>query len=118
MIDFVEAKSKYMTVEHNTPEKAHFVFEALMEVISPEDSRKEFEVNGLYYAKQLGEFIGGTIPAACLTALVKRGLLHCDGKSEGKNYYAITNEIYDYYKSVYLPTKEEYMKKMITRFWD
>ena len=51
---------------------------------------------------------GGTFPSASLTALVKRGLLVCDGKCEGKNVYAITQEIYDYYKNVYMPTKEKY----------
>ena len=107
MIDFVKDAYVYDDVLYNTEAKTLYCFESLMEVVNTPFG---IEVNTPYYAKQFAEMCGGTFPPASLTALVKRGLLHCDGKCEGKNVYAITQEIYDYYKNTYMPTKEHYKK--------
>ena len=107
MCNFVENKLCYISATNNTSNKAIFVFECLMEVIGPNG----IELDNVYYAKNLGEFIGGTIPPAILTALVNRGLLHCDGKCDGKNMYAITEEIYDYYNNIYMPSQKAYIEK-------
>lgn len=115
MANLVEKKYPYEDVICNCPEKTLYVFEWLMEVAGVEDG---LEIDYPYYSKNLSEAIGGTIPSAILTALIKRGMLHCDGQCEGRNVYAITQEIYDYYKGVYLPTKEAYKKALITRFWE
>jgi hypothetical protein len=115
MVNLVEKKYPYEDAICNCPEKTLYVFECLMEVAGVENG---LEIDNLYYSKNLAEAVGGTIPAATLTALVKRGMLHCDGKCEGLNVYAITQEIYDYYKGVYLPTKEAYKKALNTRFWE
>jgi hypothetical protein len=111
-MNIVSGKYVYDDVICNTPEKTLYVFECLLDAVSPEGSRQEFEVNGLYYASQMGEFVGGKIPAATLTALVKRGMLNCNGKVEGKNVYTITEEIYDYYINCYKPTKEAYKREI------
>lgn len=116
MADFVAEKNEYKFVRCETPERTLYVFDCLLECISPEDTMKEFEVNGLYTAKKLGEFIGGSIPGATLTALVKRGLIHCDGKMNGLNYYAITDEIYDYYINTYSPGKKAYEQRKTFNF--
>lgn len=109
MTDFVENMYVYDDVIYNTEKKTLYCFERLMEVVNIPFG---IEVDTLYYAKQFAEMCGGTFPPASLTALVKRGLLHCDGKCEGKNVYAITQEIYDYYKNVYMPTKERYKNEL------
>ena len=109
MADFVENMYVYDEVIANTEKKTLYCFECLMEVVNTPFG---IEVDMPYYAKQFAEMCGGTFPPASLTALVKRGLLHCDGKCEGKNVYAITQEIYDYYKNVYMPTKEKYKNEL------
>jgi hypothetical protein len=111
-MDIVGSRYAYEDMDFLVPRKTLYVFECLMETVVPEGSNKEFEVNNLYYASQMGEFIGGKIPPATLTALVKRGMLNCNGKTEGKNVYSITNEIYDYYINCYRPTKEAYKREL------
>lgn len=107
MINFVDNNVKYPAVVRNTTDKTLFVFDALMESVCVNG----IELDSLYYAKNLSEIIGGTIPNAILTALTKRGLLHCDGKCEGKNVYSITTEIYEYYVNVFQPSRDDYIKK-------
>ena len=109
MADFVEDMYVYDEVIANTEKKTLYCFECLMEVVNTPFG---IEVDMPYYAKQFAEMCGGTFPPASLAALVKRGLLVCDGKCEGKNVYAITQEIYDYYKNVYMPTKEKYKNEL------
>ena len=110
MANFVEEIYVYEDTCGKITDKARYAFECLMEMVNVPYG---IEVDNLYYAKQFAEFCGGTFPPAILTALVKRGLLHCDGKCEGKNVYAITQEIYDYYKNTYMPTKERYEANVI-----
>lgn len=107
-MDMVSGKYVYEDVTYNIMPKTLYVFECLLDAVAPNGSGKEFEVNSPYFAKQLSEFVGGKIPAAILTALVKRGMLQCQGKVDGKNVYSITEEIYEYYISCYRPTKEAY----------
>lgn len=109
MADFVKNMYVYEDAIFLAEKKTLYCFERLMEVVNTPFG---IEVDTPYYAKQFAEMCGGTFPPASLTALVKRGLLHCDGKCEGKNVYAITQEIYDYYKNVYMPTKERYEKEL------
>ena len=107
MIDFVKDAYVYDDVLYNTEVKTLYCFESLMEVVNVPFG---IEVGSPYFAKQFAEMCGGTFPPTSLTALVKRGMLQCDGKCEGKNVYVITQEIYDYYKNTYMPTKEHYKK--------
>ena len=77
------------------------------------------EVDNIYYARDFARMFEMNIPAPTLTALVNRGLLYCDGKIGGKNAYAITEEIYDYYKNIYKPgldKHEERMNRMANKF--
>ena len=116
MTNFVEMNCSYSSVKASTSEKVMFVFERLMEVVEVPHG---IEVNNLYYSSNFAEMLGGTIPAPTLTALVNRGLLYCDGKVDGKNVYAITDEIYDYYKNTYKPgldKHEERMNHMTNKF--
>ena len=107
-MDMVSGKYVYEDVTYNITPKTLYVFECLMEVVATKGSGNEFEVGSPYYASKLGEFVGGKIPAAILTALVKRGMLQCQGKVDGKNVYSITEEIYEYYINCYHPSKEAY----------
>jgi len=116
MDNFVEMNYSYGVVKAETSEKALFVFERLMEVVEVPHGIK---VDNLYYSTNFAEMLGGTVPAPILTALVNRGMLHCDGKVNGKNAYAITEEIYDYYKNTYKPgldKHEERMNRMANKF--
>jgi hypothetical protein len=116
MDNFVEMNYSYGVVKAETSEKALFVFERLMEVVEVPHG---IEVDNLYYSTNFAEMLGGTVPAPILTALVNRGMLHCDGKVNGKNAYAITEEIYDYYKNTYKPgldKHEERMNRMANKF--
>jgi hypothetical protein len=103
MANFVEKVYIYNDTLGNITDKARYAWEQLMECVNT-----GIQLDNLYYAKNLNEMVGGVIPSAILTALVKRGLLHCDGKCEGKNVYVITTEIFDYYENVYVPTKKTY----------
>ena len=102
MADFVKDMYVYDDVICKTEKKTLYCFECLMEVVNVPFG---IEVGSPYFAKQFAEMCGGTFPPASLTAL-------CDGKCEGKNVYAITQEIYDYYKNVYMPTKEKYKNEL------
>ena len=116
MDNFVEMNYSYSSVKAGTSEKVMFVFERLMEAVEVPHG---IEVDNLYYSTNFAEMLGGTIPAPILTALVNRGMLHCDGKVNGKNAYAITEEIYDYYKNTYKPgldKHEEHMNAMANKF--
>lgn len=116
MENIVEINGSYNYVKGITSEKVMFVFERLMEIVEVPHG---IEVNNLYYSTNFAEMLGGTIPAPILTALVNRGMLHCDGKVNGKNAYAITEEIYDYYKNTYKPgldKHEEHMNAMANKF--
>ena len=110
MANLVDGRYTYDETVGCITEKTRYVWEELMECVNTDTLG--IELDNLYFAKNLGEMIGGTIPAAILTALVKRGMLHCDGKVEGRNAYAITAEIYDYYKNCYKPTKDAYKKSL------
>lgn len=103
MANWIDDKWNYDDTVGKISDTARYVWEELMACV---DTSLGIELDSLYYAKNFGEMIGGKIPSATLTALVNRGLLHCDGKVEGINAYAITTEIYDYYKNIYKPTKE------------
>ena len=109
MTNFVEMNCSYSSVKAGTSEKVMFVFERLMEAVEVPHG---IEVNNLYYSSNFAEMLGGTIPAPTLTALVNRGMLHCDGKVDGKNVYAITDEIYDYYKNTYKPGLDKHEERM------
>ena len=109
MDNYVEMNYSYNSVKAGTSEKVMFVFERLMEVVKVPHG---IEVDNLYYSTNFAEMLGGTIPAPTLTALVNRGLLYCDGKMGGKNVYAITEEIYDYYKNTYKPGLDKYEERM------
>jgi len=109
MTNFVEMNYSYSLVKEGTSEKVMFVFERLMEVVEVPHG---IEVDNLYYSTNFTEMLGGTIPAPILTALVNRGMLHCDGKVNGKNTYMITKEIYDYYKNTYKPGLDKHEERM------
>lgn len=116
MTNFVEMNYSYSSVKASTSEKVMSVFERLMEAVEVPHG---IEVNSLYYSTNFTEILGSTIPAPALTALVNRGMLHCDGKVNGKNVYAITDEIYNYYKNTYKPgldKHEERMNHMANKF--
>lgn len=110
-------KYLYSSLMMDLSEKSLYVFESLMEVVKPDGSGKEFEADNLYFAKQLGEFVGGTIHPSILKALVNRELLYCDGKVDGKNVYAIPSEVYEYYHNRYKPQKEEFERKYCGANW-
>ena len=112
MFNMVANKSRYAQIITDTSDKAVYVFEALLEAVQPENTVAEFVVEQDYYAKNLGEFIGGTIPAATLSALANRGLLYKDRELTTKKcVYAITAEIYEYYHNIYKPSREEFINK-------
>lgn len=116
MDNMVEMNYSYNSVKSSTSEKAMFVFERLMDAVEVPHG---IEVDNLYYASNFAEMLGGNIPAPILTGLANRGMLHCDGKVNGKNAYAITTEIYDYYKNTYKPgldKHKERMNKMAERY--
>ena len=112
MTNHVENKSRYAQVITDLSDKAVYVFNCLLEAVKPENTVAEFVTEQQYYASKLGEYVGGTIPAATLTALANRGLLHKDREiSTKKCVYAITNEIYDYYNNIYKPSETEFINK-------
>ena len=115
MENIVKNNYSYSSVKAGTSEKVMSVFERLMEAVEG----SHVEVNSLYSSINFSEILGSIIPAPTLTALVNRGMLHCDGKVNGKNSYAITEEIYNYYKNTYKPgldKHEERMNSMTNRF--
>lgn len=107
MENYVEAKYEYCEVKRDSNEKTLFVYETLMENV---DIPNGIGLNWSYYASDFAEIIGGYIPGAILTALVKRGLIGTDGKDQrlNKNIYYVSPEMYDYYKNVYKTSKDEY----------
>lgn len=116
MTNFVEMNCSYGSVKAGTSENVMFVFEHLMEAVSIPNG---IEIDNLYYARDFAQMFEMNISAPILTALVNRGLLYCDGKIGGKNVYAITEEIYDYYKNTYKPgldKHEERMNRMANKF--
>lgn len=114
MANFVEEKYVYEEIAGNITDKARNVWEQLMKCIDEEIIGFKFDET--YTAKTLSEIVGYTIPSSTLMALVKRGLLHCDGKVNGLNVYAITSEILEYYRGVYMPTKERYKTDLDAHF--
>ena len=116
MVNIVKNNYSYSSVKAGTSEKVMFVFERLMEAV---EESHGIEVNSLYYSNNFSEILGNNISAPTLTALVNRGMLYCDGKVNGKNSYAITEEIYNYYKNTYKPgldKHEERMNSMANKF--
>ena len=109
MDNFVSMNYSYHSVRRNTSEKVMYVFERLMEIV---DESRGIEVDNLYHSPDFTRALGFNIPAPTLTALVNRGMLYCDGKVNGRNAYAITEEIYDYYKNTYKPGLNKYEKHM------
>jgi hypothetical protein len=109
MANWVDEMYVYEETTGKITVKARYVWEELMDCVN---TSLGIELDSLYYSKNFTEMLGGTIPSSILTALVKRGLLHCDGKVDGLNAYSITTEIYDYYKNCYKPTKDAYKKRL------
>lgn len=116
MDNYVEMNYSYYIVKAETSENVLKVFERLMSAVSTPNG---IEVDNIYYARDFAKMFEMNIPAPTLTALVNRGLLYCDGKMGGKNVYAITEEIYDYYKNTYKPgldKAEERMNRLANKF--
>ena len=116
MDNYVEMNYSYADVKAETSANVLEVFERLMSAVSTPDG---IEVDNIYYARDFAKMFEMNIPAPIWTALVNRGLLYCDGKMGGKNVYAITEEIYDYYKNTYKPgldKNEERMNRMANKF--
>jgi hypothetical protein len=116
MENYVEKNYSYTSVKADTSENVLDVFERLMNIVATSDG---IEVDNIYYARDFSKRLGMNITAPTLTALVNRGLLYCDGKMGGKNIYAITEEIYDYYKNTYKPgldKHEERLNRMANKF--
>ena len=88
----------------------------LKRLMSAVSTPNGIEVDNIYYARDFAQMFEMNIPAPTLTALVNRGLLYCDGKMGGKNVYAITEEIYDYYNKPGLDKHEERMNRMANKF--
>ena len=109
MNNFVEMNDAYNSVKADTSEKVMFAFERLMEAV---EAPHGIEIDNLYCSTHFTEIVGSAIPAPTLIALVNRGMLHCDGKINDKNAYAITEEIYDYYKNTYKPGLDKYEERM------
>lgn len=114
MANFVEEKYVYEDTTGNITDKARGIWEQLMRCMDKDIIG--LKLDELYPAKTFSEIIEAPIPSATLTALVKRGLLHCDGKVNGLNVYAITSEILEYYRGVYVPTKERYKSDLNAYF--
>lgn len=114
MANFVEEVYIYNDTVGHITDKARYAWEQLMECV--DTGILGVQLNSPYCAKNFNEMVGGVIPSAILTALVKRGLIHCDGKVDGLNVYTITTEIFDYYKNVYVPTKETYKIDVSSHF--
>lgn len=112
MHNLVELKYTYEEISYTITKNSVEAFELLLEHVKPEDSNNDFEVNNIYNYQQLTNFVGCNISPSVLMSLVRRGLLYCDGKMNKRNYYAITDEIYDYYNNIYKPTKEKYKREM------
>lgn len=106
MENYVEAKYEYCEVKCGCNEKTLFVYETLMENV---DIPNGIDLNYSYYANNFAEIVGGYIPGAILTALVKRGLIGTDGKDQrlNKNIYYVSPEMYNYYKNVYKTSKND-----------
>lgn len=116
MDNYVEMNYSYAIVKAETSANVLEVFERLMSAVSTPNG---IEVDNIYYARDFVQMFEMNIPAPTLTALVNRGLLYCDGKMGGKNVYAITEEIYDYYKNTYKPgldKAEERMNRLANKF--
>lgn len=113
MDNMVEKNFSYERVRANSSDQVLFVFERLMESIELSQGVK---VDNVYYSYDFTPIIGDSIPAPVLVALVNRGMLACVGKINGKNAYAITNEIYNYYKNTYKPDLERYNERMNRAF--
>lgn len=116
MENIIEMNYSYGYVKGTTSEKIRSVFERLMESVSAPNG---IEIDNLYYASNFADTIGEAIPSPILTGLVNRGMLYCDGKVNNKNVYAITTEIYNYYKNTYKPgfeKNEERLNKIADRF--
>ena len=109
MENIVKSNYSYSSVRAGTSEKVMSVFERLMEAV---EEPHGIEVDNLYSSNNFSEILGSIIPAPTLTALVNRGMLHCDGKVNGKNSYAITEEIYNYYKNTYKPGWDKHEERM------
>ena len=105
MTNMVENNYKYAQVLLDTQPLTIYTFEKIAEMA---------EIDKKYSGKELGELIGGSVSAAALKALVNRGMMLCE--VSGKNYYAITAEIHEYYNKIYLPSKEHYMSKFSQTF--
>lgn len=119
MVNIVKGKYVYEDVLYNATPKTIEAFECLLEHIKVEGKRWEYKVNNYYTSYSLCWHIGTTIPSSVLSALVRRGMIVCGEKKEGRNTYMISDEIYDYYNEVYLPTKKKYQKEMkaFSRKW-
>ena len=112
MVNIIKGKYVYEDVLYNATPKTIEAFECLLEHIKVEGKRWEYKVNNYYTSYSLCWHIGTTISSSVLSALVRRGMLVCGEKKEGRNTYMISDEIYDYYNKVYLPTKKKYQKEM------
>lgn len=110
-LNFVDSHYKYETVMGNTTDKMLTTFCNMMDMVE----HNRIEVNKEYSSKNLSDIMNSNVQSATLTGLVKRGLLYCDGKfitgsAKGRNCYMITDEIWDYYITIFKPSMDDYIK--------
>ena len=110
MENMVEKNYSYEEVRAQTSNLILDVFEKLMENVKLSDS--DIKVDNLYIAQDFAAVIGRSIQSPTLQGLVNRGMLYCDGKLNGKNIYAITSDIYNYYQNIYKPGLEQHNNKL------
>ena len=110
-LNFVDSHYKYGMVASNTTDKMLTTFCNMMDMVE----HNRIEVNKQYSSKDLSDIMNSNVQSATLIGLVKRGLLYCDGKfisgaSKGRNCYMITDEIWDYYITIFKPSQDDYIK--------
>ena len=110
MENMIEKNYSYEKVRAQTSNLILDVFEKLMENVELSDG--DVKVDNLYIAQDFVAVIGQSIQAPTLQGLVNRGMLCCEGKLNGKNIYAITSDIYNYYQNTYKPGMEQYKNKL------
>lgn len=110
-LNFVDNHFKYESVMGNITDKMLTTFCNMMDMVE----HNRIEIDKQYSSKDLGDIMNSNVQSAILTGLVKRGLLYCDGKfitgsAKGRNCYMITDEIWDYYITIFKPSQDEYIK--------
>ena len=110
-LNFVDSHYKYGMVMSKTTDKMLTTFCNIMDMVE----HNCIEVNKQYSSKDLSDIMNSNVQSATLTGLVKRGLLYCDGKfingtAKGRNCYMITDEIWNYYITIFKPSMDDYNK--------